>query len=105
MDIDIRRDRTCDLPVTSLLQDELLNRQAALPLKETSAVNNAIHISVPSEAFFLAFTICFFHISYIWGFTSEAISLLQRAFGFQFPLQSSELGEKLLCCLKISPSE
>lgn len=64
MDIDIRGDRTCDLPVTSSLQDELLNRKAFLPLKETLVVNIAIHIYFPVR-FFLSllfdFSIYHFH--------------------------------------------
>lgn len=64
MDIDIRGDRTCDLPVTSLLQDELLNRMAALPLKET-LVWILRSIFGPWWVFLSAFTIGFFHISYI----------------------------------------
>ena len=68
MAIDIRGDRTCDLPVTSLLLGELLNHGAALPLKETLAVDAAIHICPHVTLFFSAFTLVFFfffHNSYI----------------------------------------
>ena len=60
MAIDIRGDRTCDLPVTSLLLGELLNHGAALPLKETLAVDAAIHICPHVTLFFSAFTLVFF---------------------------------------------
>lgn len=59
MDIDIRGDRTCDLPVTSLLQDELLNHKASLPLKEILLVNIAIHILSPVHFFSCLFNLIF----------------------------------------------
>ena len=65
MDIDIRGDRTRDLPIPSLLQDELWNRKAFLPLKETLAANIVIHIYRPGRIFFPVSIVWFFHLSYI----------------------------------------
>ena len=119
MAIDIRGDRTCDLPVTSLLLGELLlNHGAALPLKETLAVDAAIHICPHVTLFFSAFTLVFFffffHNSYIFlGDLSQsrgdvANSPVNRLCFFSISLSEIKLcteinGLKLVLFVRLAP--
>lgn len=84
MDIDIHGDRTCDLPVISLLQDELLNYSVALPLtkRNLSVKCNNAH---SSPAFTMSFPISQIPQE-IYGTTQKVEQIVYyTAFVFQFP--------------------